>query len=143
MEALRVQTKMALAEALEVPPSSITDAIRRRAIPEAWLYKVAYRTRCRVEWLRTGEPPKHLEEGGAEGSHEYGRSLVERRVIEALEHLDTEEQTTVLRLLDALVRGDQQIRDHLINQLQIIEEAVASRRRKQARDTAARRPRQA
>ncbi len=46
----------------------------------------------------------------------------------ALTGLNAEERGTVLRLLDALRSGDQDIRRHLIGQLKIIESAMKARR---------------
>jgi SOS-response transcriptional repressor LexA len=58
LRAIGVDTQAALAEYLEVGPSKITDAIRRGAVPKAWLYQVAYKTGFSVDWLRVGTGEK-------------------------------------------------------------------------------------
>lgn len=60
-----------LAAYLGISPSKITDAMRRGAIPEAWLYKVAYRTGYSVEWLRTGRGEKFQAAFISEGKVPY------------------------------------------------------------------------
>ena len=132
MAATGANTQVALAEHLEVPPSSITDALRRGKIPEAWVFKVAYLTRRRAEWLRTGEEPEFQEEASAEGTA-FGRSATLKRLVEALETMDEEEQRALERCAEALCVGDHEIRQHLIGQLKIIEDAVKLRHAKRGR----------
>ncbi|MDH5669344.1 MAG: helix-turn-helix domain-containing protein [Nitrospira sp.] len=55
----------------------------------------------------------------------------------ALTGLDADDRQTVVRLLDALRSGEEDVRRHLIGQLKIIEQALESRRqqsRKERRD---------
>lgn len=47
-----------LARFLDVSPPAINAALRKKQIPELWLYKVAEKTGRRVEWLRTGHGPE-------------------------------------------------------------------------------------
>jgi len=56
-EALGVDSQVALADALGIRQSNVSDAVRSGSIPELWLYKVAETTGRRVEWLRTGRGP--------------------------------------------------------------------------------------
>ena len=128
-----VDTQVALAEHLEVPPSSITDALRRGKIPEGWIFKIAYLTKRRVEWLRTGEKPEFQDETSAEETHAFGRSATLKRLVEALETMDEEEQRTIERCAEALRVGDHDIRQHLIGQLKLLEETVKLRRVKRER----------
>jgi len=58
MVALSVGTQAALAERLDLTPSSVTDAVRRKKVPQAWIYRVAYMTGHRAEWLKTGRGVK-------------------------------------------------------------------------------------
>ncbi len=54
-ESIGVPTLAGLARFLGVVPSAINAAIRKRQVPDSWLYKVAYQTGVTVEWLRTGK----------------------------------------------------------------------------------------
>jgi hypothetical protein len=135
--ALGVETQAQLAARLEIRPQSIVSAITRGEIPVAWLYRVAYLTGRSVEWLRTGKG-----EGWREGviaetpPRAYGgkgQSAVLRRILDSWEELDTEEQATVERCVQALRSGDREIRDHLVAQMKLIEEAAQWRRAKRGR----------
>jgi SOS-response transcriptional repressor LexA len=55
MAAAGAKNLVALARWLDVTPSACTRALGRRKVPDAWLYKVAYRTGVTIEWLRTGK----------------------------------------------------------------------------------------
>jgi Bacteriophage CI repressor helix-turn-helix domain len=59
----------ALARELEIDPSAINAAIRQKRLPDVWLYKVAYRTGRRVEWLRSGEGPEFASIAAEESAH--------------------------------------------------------------------------
>ncbi len=75
MMALGVTTQAALAAELGVTPSSVTDAARRKQVPETWIYKVAYRSGVRAEWLQTGrgaKRPAAQVQVIAESAEEYG-----------------------------------------------------------------------
>ena|SRR3990167_1094504 len=130
MLASGVQTKAALAAHLGLTPSNITDAVRRNMIPESWLYKVAYRTRRNIEWLKTGSGPEFLDEAAADAAGEYGRTATLRQLMEALESMDEEEQATLLRYKDLLERGDMLLRQHVINQAKLLERDLKRRGKK-------------
>lgn len=51
-------SQSALARHLDVAPQRITDAIARNQIPELWIYRIAYETGFRAEWLKTGHGAK-------------------------------------------------------------------------------------
>jgi len=55
MHALGVRTQVALARALGMAPPRINEAVKRKSVPDSWLYKVAYQTGVTLEWLRTGK----------------------------------------------------------------------------------------
>ena len=136
--ALDLKTQVELAAVLEIRPQSIISAISRGEIPEAWLYRVAYLTGRSVDWLETGKGPAWHGNAMAEAmAPSYGggkgRSAPLRRVLEAWEELDSEEQATVERCAEALRIGDRDVREHLIAQLKLIEETVQMRRAKRAR----------
>ena len=136
--ALDLKTQAQLAASLEIRPQSIISAMSRGEIPEAWLYRVAYLTGRNVDWLRTGKGPVWHGNVIAEATAPSwgsgrGHSAPLRRVLEAWEELDSEEQTAVERCAEALRVGDRDIREHLIAQLKLIEETVQMRRAKRAR----------
>lgn len=138
LTALDLKTQTQLAAALEIRPQSIVSAINRGEIPEAWLYRVAYLTGRNVEWLRTGRGPAWRENVVGEGAtplYGSGRPLSPslRRVLDAWDDLDSEEQAALRRCVDALHGGDRDIREHLMAQLKLIEETVQMRRAKRAR----------
>lgn len=77
LEALNIKAQKDLAAFFDTSPSTISSAIGRDQIPEGWLYKVAYETQCRVEWLKTGDLPKYLDEAVAEARATYGAKTLE------------------------------------------------------------------
>lgn len=136
--ALDLKTQAQLAASLEIKPQSIISAMSRGEIPDAWLYRVAYLTKRKVDWLRTGRGPVWHGNVTAEATPALygggkGHSAPLRRVLEAWEELDSEERVTVERCAEALRIGDREIREHLIAQLKLIEETVRVRRAKRAR----------
>jgi len=140
--ALGLTTQAQLAAGLEIRPQSIVSAVNRGEIPEAWLYRVAYRTGRSIEWLRTGRGPvwhgAALAEAPAPayGDDRRGAAMLQR-MIEAWEELDGEAQAAALRCVDILRRADRDICAHLIAELKLIEEAAqrrqATRKRSRAR----------
>lgn len=52
------RTQSALARHLDIAPQRITDAISHGHIPDLWIYRVAYNSGYRAEWLRTGRGAK-------------------------------------------------------------------------------------
>jgi hypothetical protein len=138
LAALDLKTQTQLAASLEIKPQSIISAMSRGEIPEAWLYRVAYLTGRNVDWLRTGKGPVWHGNVTAEVTSPLygggrGHSAPLRRVLEAWEELDSEERVTVERCTEALRVGDRDIREHLIAQLKLIEEAIHARQAKRAR----------
>lgn len=135
--ALNLRTQAQLAARLGIRPQSIISAIRRGEIPEAWLYRVAYLSGRRVEWLQTGNGSLWHEVVVAEAPPQpYGTAL--RRVLAAWKGLDAERQAAVERCAELLRLEDRDIRAHLIRQLKLIEETARVRQGKRAR--ASRRP---
>lgn len=51
-------SQVALAKDLGIAPQRITEAITRGQIPELWIYRTAYKTGHRAEWLQTGRGAK-------------------------------------------------------------------------------------
>ena len=137
-----LQNRRELSSYLEIAPQSLANAIARGQIPEAWIYKVAYKTGRRVEYLLRGERPEFRDEV-AEQAANYTRSPVLPQIAEALEEMDQAERETLLLCADALRRGDDQVKHHLIGQLQIIKDAVDARKEKRARGDPAKRKRDA
>lgn len=138
LQALNLNTQAQLAVSLEIRPQSIVSAINRGEIPEGWLYRVAYLTGRNVDWLRTGKGPTWHADVAAETSPAmYGAGKVPdatfRRLAEVWEELDAEEQASLERCAEILRVGDRDVREHLIGQLKLMEEAVQLRRRKRSR----------
>lgn len=130
--ALNLRTQAQLAARLGIRPQSIISAIRRGEIPGAWLYRVAYLSGRRVEWLRNGKGPIWHELMVAEApARPYGAAL--HRVLAAWEGLDAEGQATVERCAELLRLEHRDIRAHLIRQLKLIEETARVRQSKRAR----------
>ncbi len=138
LQALNLKTQAQLAVSLEIRPQSIVSAVHRGEIPEGWLYRVAYLTGRNVEWLRTGKGPIWHADIAAETSPGgYGAGGIPdaafRRLAEVWEELDAEEQASLERCAEILRVGDRDVREHLIGQLKLMEEAVQLRRRKRSR----------
>jgi hypothetical protein len=128
--ALNLRTQAQLAARLGIRPQSIISAIRRGEIPEAWLYRVAYLSGRRVEWLRTGKGSIWHEVVAEAPPEPYGPAL--RRVLTAWKGLDAERQAAVERCAELLSLKDRDIRAHLIRQLKLIEETARVRQGKRA-----------
>lgn len=128
MSALAVKTQADLAAKLDTSQPAIAMAIQREKIPDVWLYKVAYQTGRRVEWLRTGEGPEFAETV-AELKHHYGldeeavRLYLERRLA-----LEDDRRHLIDRLMDLLLRADDTTRDALLALLQAHPESPRHRR---------------
>lgn len=143
---LGAESLAALARELEIAPSAINAAIRQKRLPDVWLYKVAYWTGRRVEWLRSGKGP--------EFAHDAPQELAQYRrdVPPALQGRNTaadtmatgagaketrseaEERRTILRLREALRSGHEDIRRHLIRQLELVENTVSLRQQQGAKN---------
>ncbi|MER3422780.1 MAG: hypothetical protein C4293_05670 [Nitrospiraceae bacterium] len=138
LTALDIKTQAQLAAVLEIRPQSIISAVNRGEIPAVWLYRVAYLTGRNVEWLRTGKGSAWHENIIGEGATPFYGSVRSpspslRRVLEAWDDLDSEEQTALGRCAEVLRSGDRDIREHLMAQLKLIEETVQMRQAKRAR----------
>ena len=72
IDVLKLKSQKDLADFFHTSPSTISSAIVRKKIPEGWLYRVAYETQCRVEWLRTGKGSIYLDEAISEARAIYG-----------------------------------------------------------------------
>lgn len=131
MRSVGVTTKVALADKLGVRPSGVTNAIRLKEIPEAWLYKVGYLTGRNVEWLRTGrgeELAGHLAEGRSTYQilppgprHDLAVQL-DRYLLSAPQ----EEADSLQRLLHTLTDAAPDTRQHIIGQLKLLERMTAA-----------------
>lgn len=120
MAALQVKTYADLARMLTVDPSAINAAIRSQRVPEAWLYKVAYQTRCRVEWLRTGQSPHYLDEAVAETRTLYGLPSIEviGPLVEAWKDLSEDERKVIERSIELLRCGEADLMKDMLDFLE-------------------------
>lgn len=59
-EATGARTQVALAEVLEVRQSSISDAMRRKALPDSWLVTLLEKHQLNPVWIKTGFGAKYL-----------------------------------------------------------------------------------
>ena len=146
-EALEVTTQTELAERLGVQQGNISQALSRNHVPEVWIYKVAYETGSREEWIRSGEEPQKIandnylppsEAGIAKPLHSFVRETgpsYARTIIEQLASLDGAERVALERFLRGL--QDAETRRHLIGQMQIIERALAKPKEERVDDQTA------
>lgn len=125
-----VKTQAQLADILGISQAAVTQALSKGKIPDVWLYKVAYQTGRRVEWLRTGEGPEFLNEVVAETEHRYGiedeavRLYLTRRL-----SLDDDRRETIDHLMDLLLRADDTTREALLLLLSEKRESSRQQRR--------------
>ncbi len=135
MSALAVSTQVQLSGRLGIKPQSIISAVKRGEIPEAWLYRVAYSTGKSVEWLRTGRGPawqaKVVSEPRAP-RYGDGRGLADTYsdLMSIWNELDLEERTTVRRCAEALRAGNRDMRELVIREMKLVEEAIQRRSRR-------------
>jgi hypothetical protein len=61
-EAAGTRTQVQLAAVLDVRQSSISDAKRRRSIPDGWLLALLRRHGVNPEWIMSGSEPKYLRQ---------------------------------------------------------------------------------
>jgi hypothetical protein len=53
-----VKTQAQFAKLLKIKPQSVEFGVQRpEGIPHTWVVAVAEKTRCRIEWLESGEEP--------------------------------------------------------------------------------------
>lgn len=135
--ALELKTQVQLAASLEIRPQSIVSALNRGEIPEAWLYRVAYRTGRSIEWLRTGKSPAWhgalLAEAPAPAYGDQRQAEMRQQVMQAWDALEADERRIVLRCIEILQGADQDLRGHLIAQLKFIDEMAQTRRGKRTK----------
>lgn len=135
--ALELKTQVQLAASLEIRPQSIVSALNRGEIPEAWLYRVAYRTGRSIEWLRTGKGPAWygalLAEAPAPAYGDQRQAEMRLHIMQAWDALEADERRIVLRCIEILQGADQDLRGHLIAQLKFIDEMAQTRRGKRTK----------
>lgn len=135
--ALELKTQVQLAASLEIRPQSIVSALNRGEIPEAWLYRVAYRTGRSIEWLRTGKgPARHgvlLAEAPAPAYGDQRQAEMRQQVMQAWDAMEADERRMVLHCIEILQGADQDLRGHLIAQLKFIDEMAQTRRGKRTK----------
>jgi hypothetical protein len=105
---LSVSTLAELARLLDVSPQAINGAIRKRQIPEAWLYKVAYITGRRVEWLQSGHGHEFSHEEMEKYRRDFPPSIQELR--EQYGKLSEAERSIVDNAMKLILSSDPQIR---------------------------------
>lgn len=120
-EVLRVRSLASVARELGIDPSAINAAIRQRRLPDAWLYKVAYRTGVRIEWLQTGEEPQLLSEAVAEERALYH---VDRETVlpllERIQDLGDQDRESLELFLALLRSANSEVRAHLMTQIHLL-----------------------
>ena len=131
--ALGLKTQAQLSASLGIKPQSIISAVKRGEIPDAWLYRTAYATGRSVGWLRTGRGPAWQDKVVSEPppppySTGSGGSEALDDLVEIWKDLDDKERATVRRCAEALRFGAEDIRDHVIGEMKLIQEAVRRRR---------------
>ena len=114
-----VKTQVHLADILGISQAAVKQALSKGKIPEAWLYKVAYRTGRRIEWLQTGKGPEYLSESVAEAEARYGltqspalKGLLERRA-----ELNESQRLIVDRAVEMMLSSDAGTRTLLLQVL--------------------------
>jgi len=118
-----------LARWLGVDPSVINRAIRTGKVPESWIYKVAYQTGRRLEWVETG---KGVE---LHGNEPPGGELADtghaKKLVSVLKDFNEEELETLQNLAELLIGSERPVRRNIFAQLKTMQETVkvCSRRR--------------
>lgn len=120
-----------LARAVGVSPLTMSRYLKGTTTPkQEVLQALARELNVSPTWLLSGDSiraEKHDDEQGSSLVREEA-GVYTFSPIALLARLDEEERATVDRLVRALLSGDAQVRQHLIGQLQIIEQALAARR---------------
>lgn len=125
-----VSTQASLASYLGISPSKITDASRRDHVPALWLYKVAYETGCRLEWLQNGEEPRTLDRGLTTISPKLvALDLTHPGLLQAWSNLG-EEGRHVMSDYFSLWNQDEEIRNYLAYQRNILRRVRPQRKAK-------------
>ena len=129
--------QQAIADALGMAPTTLSRYLNGKRVPHAAIVSaLAQALGVSAAYLRGGpgdapEPLVRLGQSGALADPPVVRELdpVYLPDAVALTGLGAEERQTMLRMLDALRSGDEEIRRHLIGQLKIIEVALNTRRK--------------
>lgn len=118
-----VNTQVQLAHVLDISQAAVTQAISKGKIPEAWLYKVAYRTGRRVEWLQSGQGPEFTD-AAAEESEQYRRTLppVLQGLIDQWSDLSESERSIVDSAMKLLLSADAETRDLVVKVVESVRE---------------------
>ena len=118
-EVLSANNFSGLAARLGTYPPNIHQAIKGRQIPEVWLLKAAYETRCRLEWLKTGEPPKYIEGAVSEVQAAYGLNKLDgiETLIEQWRDLNEESRRFVESCARAAKYEDHEFIQPLVNKV--------------------------
>lgn len=122
--------KKDFAQALGIAPRALSLYLHQGRIPRhELLVEMATALHVTTDWLLTGNPSTTAEMSG-EGLADYktGGSFRHELLTIAAELIDEEERQTLLRCAQALHKGDRDIREHLIVQLKMIEEMMATRK---------------
>ncbi|OQW64821.1 MAG: hypothetical protein BVN29_11435 [Nitrospira sp. ST-bin5] len=115
-----LKTQASLASYLGITPPKITGAFRRGHVPALWLYKVAYETGCRLEWLQKGEEPRNRAESHAAIAPKLVTlALTYPGLLQAWNDLG-EEGRNVMSDYFSLWNQDEEIRNYLASQRNIL-----------------------
>lgn len=128
LHATGLSTQASLASYLGISPSKIADASRRGHVPALWIYKVAYETGCRLEWLQRGEEPKTIAERHAAVSQKWVTlELAFPGLLQAWHDLGEEGRNVMSDYFSFWIR-DEEIRNYLALQRTILKRAKPHRR---------------
>lgn len=111
MSSLKVKTQVELAHHLGITPQSVNSSLSRGEIPDSWLYKVAYETGCRVEYLKTGQGPEHLNEAVAEVRQLYGLPSLEQisPLVDLWKKLNERERRIIETCVELVMEGESEL----------------------------------
>ena len=128
-----VKTQSALAEFLGVRQGNISQAIKRSYIPDVWLYKVAYRTGRRVEWLQSGQGPEFADVE-AEEKAKYRRAFPPalQGLIDQWTDLSEAERSIVDSAMKLLLSSDAETRDLVVKVVESVREHRKFQRQQRA-----------
>lgn len=131
--ALGLTSLAALARELQIDPSAINAAIRQKRLPDVWLYKVAYRTGRRVEWLQSGEGPE-FSDMEAEEKAKYRRAFPPalQGLIDQWTDLSEAERSIVDSAMKLLLSADAETRDLVVKVVESVQEHRKSHRQQRA-----------
>ena len=110
-----VKTQAQLGGILNISQAAVTQAISKDKIPEAWIYKVAYQTGRRAEWLKSGQGPEFANLAAEEEAH-YRRALSPalQGLINQWTELSESERSIVDSAMKLLLSADAETRDLVV-----------------------------